>query len=103
MAADISDVAPLSLRQSHIRGQILKKKVSLALSLLRQLVAGIRKQRPEFSSAVVHVGFTMDEVALAQTFSQYFGVYLSVILPPSSHIYLTSALVKLTIPKEPVP
>jgi hypothetical protein len=36
----------------------------------------------------------MDEVALAQIFSHYTGISLSVILPTSIHIYLTSALVQ---------
>jgi hypothetical protein len=40
---------------------------------LRRLVAGFPPRRPWFEARLSHVGFVVDEVALGQVFSEYFG------------------------------
>jgi hypothetical protein len=63
------------------------KKVAVAKSLrcatfsskdkvmpqLRRLVTGFPPRRPEFKPGSGHVGFVVDELALGQVFSEYFG------------------------------
>jgi hypothetical protein len=45
----------------------------------------------------VHLGFVVDEMSLAQVFSEYFGFPLSVLFPydPYSFIHLSLTLYKL--------
>jgi hypothetical protein len=43
------------------------------MPLLRRLVVGFPTQRPGFEPGSGHVGLVVDEVALGQVFSEYFG------------------------------
>jgi hypothetical protein len=40
---------------------------------LKQLIAGLLPQRPEFMPWLVHAGFVVDKVALEQIFHEFFG------------------------------
>jgi hypothetical protein len=59
--------------------------------LFGQLVARLLRRRPVFDPGSVHVGFVVDEVALRQGFTEYFG------LPQSISFHRCSITRKITI------
>jgi hypothetical protein len=56
-----------------------KYKISVVVTPLRRLVAGLSPQRPGFAPRSIRVGFMVDKVALGTVFfSEFFGFLLSV-------------------------
>jgi hypothetical protein len=53
--------------------KLLIVKRQQAAPQLKRLVAGFPPRRPGFKTGSSHVGFVVDEVALGQVFSEYFG------------------------------
>jgi hypothetical protein len=65
----------------------LNVTLSVTTVVLRRLVAGFQPRLPRFEPRSGHMGFVVDEVALGQVFSEYFGFPCQLSLHRLFHIY----------------
>jgi hypothetical protein len=79
----------LSVRYSSALNHPTVATGSVAVPQLRRLVAGFPSRQPGFNPKSGHVGFVVDEVALGQVSSEYFGFSCRFLFHQMLHTYLS--------------